>query len=116
MTTILYGIPNCDTVKKARKWLEANNIVYQFHDFRKQGLDEALLADWFQSPGWEALLNKRGTTWRQQPQQVKDAIDSDSAKQLMLDNPAIIKRPVTVTQSGVSVGFKPDQYSELFSK
>ena len=116
MTTTLYGISNCDTVKKARKWLQDNAIEYRFHDFRKDGLDQQLLTDWFKSPGWEALLNKRGTTWRQQPAEIKDNIDAGSAKQLMLDNPAIIKRPVTVTGNSVSVGFKPEQYSELFLK
>ncbi len=115
MTTTLYGIPNCDTVKKARKWLEANNIDYTFHDFRKDGLNEKLLTEWFKQPGWEVLLNKRGTTWRQQPDDVKNNIDEASAKQLMLQNPAIIKRPVTVSGKTVSVGFKEADYKALFA-
>ena len=114
MTITLYGIPNCDTVKKARKWLEANNVDYQFHDFRKDGLEPKLLDTWFKSPGWETLLNKRGTTWRQQPDSVKDNISEASAKALMLENPAIIKRPVTVSGKTVTVGFKDAEYKALF--
>lgn len=109
----LYGIPNCDTIKKARKWLEANNCDYQFHDFRKDGLEEALLRSWADELGWETLLNKRGTTWRQQPDDVKENINETSAIQLMLQYPAMIKRPVLDTGNVRRVGFKDTDYAAL---
>lgn len=111
----LYGIPNCDTIKKARKWLEANNCDYQFHDFRKDGLEETLLRSWADELGWETLLNKRGTTWRQQPDEVKENINEASAIQLMLQHPAMIKRPVLDTGAERQVGFKDTDYAALLS-
>jgi Spx/MgsR family transcriptional regulator len=113
MMITLYGIPNCDTIKKARKWLEANNCDYQFHDFRKDGLEEALLRSWADELGWETLLNKRGTTWRQQPDDVKENINETSAIQLMLQYPAMIKRPVLDTGNVRRVGFKDTDYAAL---
>ncbi len=112
--TTLYGIKNCDTIKKARKWLEENNIEFQFHDFRKDGLDKKQLQQWVDELGWEILLNKRGTTWRQLPDDVKDTIDEKSAIVLMLENPAIIKRPVLDMGSKRVVGFKDADYQQLF--
>jgi len=109
----LYGIPNCDTIKKARKWLEANNCDYQFHDFRKDGLQESLLIDWVNELGWETLLNKRGSTWRQQPTEVKETINEASAIQLMLEHPAMIKRPVLDIGNKRNVGFKETEYATL---
>lgn len=111
----LYGIPNCDTIKKARKWLEANNCEYQFHDFRKDGLEEQQLKNWADELGWEVLLNKRGTTWRQQSDEVKNSINEASAIQLMLEHPAMIKRPVLDTGSERKVGFKDTEYAALLS-
>ncbi len=111
----LYGIPNCDTIKKAKKWLEANNIEYRFHDYRKDGLTEEQLKSWADELGWELLLNKRGTTWRQQPDQVKNTINEASAIQLMLAHPALIKRPLLDTGSTRKVGFKDTEYAELFA-
>ncbi|WP_299182747.1 ArsC family reductase [uncultured Neptuniibacter sp.] len=109
----LYGIPNCDTIKKARKWLESNQIEYRFHDFRKDGLDAERLNSWVDELGWELLLNKRGTTWRQQPDEVKNQIDQSSAIALMLEYPAMIKRPVLDTGDVRKVGFKDTEYSAL---
>ncbi|MFY0676336.1 MAG: ArsC family reductase [Neptuniibacter sp.] len=109
----LYGIPNCDTIKKARKWLEANDCDYQFHDFRKDGLEEQQLKSWVAELGWEVLLNKRGTTWRQQPDDVKESIDETSAIELMLEHPAMIKRPVMDTGAVRKVGFKDTEYAAL---
>ena len=109
----LYGIPNCDTIKKARKWLEANDCDYKFHDFRKDGLQEQQLKSWVAELGWEVLLNKRGTTWRQQPDDVKESIDEASAIELMLEYPAMIKRPVLDTGSVRKVGFKDTEYAAL---
>lgn len=111
----MYGIPNCDTIKKAKKWLEANGVDYQFHDYRKNGLEEAQLKAWVDELGWELLLNKRGTTWRQQPDEVKNTIDEAAAIALMLEHPAMIKRPLLDTGSARKVGFKDTEYAALFS-
>ncbi len=113
-TTRLYGIPNCDTMKKARKWLAEQAIEHEFHDYKKAGIDEATLRDWVSSVGWEVLLNRRGTTWRNVAQEIKDTIDEDKAVDLMLDNPSIIKRPVLKTGDRIEVGFKPEHYADIF--
>ncbi len=112
----LYGIPNCDTIKKARKWLAGNDIDYHFHDYKKTGVDAAQLQQWIDAVGWEALLNRRSTTWRKVPQEIKDAIDENAAIRLMLETPSIIKRPVLDTGSSLHVGFKPEQYAALVKK
>ncbi|MEA1079106.1 ArsC family reductase [Marinobacter qingdaonensis] len=111
----LYGIRNCDTVKKARKWLEEQGIAHDFHDFKKDGLDASLLQRWEQAVGWETLLNRRGTTWRKLPDEVRDTISAQSAHELMLENPSIIKRPVVEHGDNVSVGFKADDWAKQFS-
>lgn len=111
----MYGIKNCDTIKKARKWLEDNGVDYQFHDYKKDGLSEAQLDNWLDELGFEALINKRGTTWRKLPDEVKETIDRDSARSVMLDNPSIIKRPLLDTGSQKVLGFKADDYKALFS-
>jgi len=111
----IYGIKNCDTVKKARKWLDEQGVPYEFHDFRKDGLDGALLSRLEQSVGWEALLNRRGTTWRKLPEDVRDTIDAQSAHDIMLENPSIIKRPVVEHEGNVSVGFSADEWATRFS-
>ena len=114
MVTI-YGIPNCDTMKKARAWLNEHNIAYDFHDYKKAGLDEALLRGWVKELGWETLLNTRGMMWRKVPQNVKDTIDEKSAIALMLETPSMIKRPVLDTGNTRHIGFKPEQYEQLFA-
>jgi len=111
----LYGIPNCDTMKKARSWLAGHAIDYQFHDYKKAGIDETTLRSWVVQVGWELLLNRRGMMWRKVPQEVKDTIDEASAVRLMLETPSIIKRPVLDTGDSLHVGFKPEQYQEIFS-
>ncbi|WP_289243963.1 ArsC family reductase [Methylophaga sp. UBA678] len=110
---ILYGIKNCDSVKKARSWLEAHSIDYVFHDFRQQGLEESTVKEWLQSVDWETLLNKRGTTWRKLDDPRKDNLDEKTAIELMLENPTLIKRPVLVNDSTIIVGFKEDVYQQL---
>ena len=110
----LYGIPNCDTMKKARAWLDSHGIQYGFHDYKKLGIDEKLLRRWVKELGWETLLNKRGMTWRKLPDAVKDNIDEASAIALMLDNPSIIKRPLLDTGDRRHVGFRPEQYERIF--
>jgi arsenate reductase len=110
----LHGIPNCDTVKKARRWLVDRGIAHGFHDFRKQGLDQALLESWVERLGWEVLLNRAGTTFRALPEPDRIGVDRSRAAALMLAQPAMIKRPVLVHDGGVEVGFKPDRYAALF--
>lgn len=111
----MYGIKNCDTIKKARKWLEENGVEYQFHDYKKDGLDEAQLKQWVAELGWEALVNKRGTTWRKLPEDVRDAMTETSAISTMLENTSIIKRPLLDTGNERTLGFKADEYSALFN-
>lgn len=110
----LYGISNCDTIKKARKWLEAQAIDYQFHDYRKQGLERQQLEAWADELGWEALLNRRGTTWRQVPEANKEHLDRDQAIALMLAQPAMIKRPLLDLGSCRKLGFKESEYQDYF--
>lgn len=111
----LYGIPNCDTMKKARAWLEERGIEYRFHDYKKAGLDETRLRAWVDELGWEALLNTRGMLWRKLPQAVRDGIDAESAFLLMLETPSIIRRPVLDTGTARHVGFKPDEYARILA-
>ncbi|GGY31972.1 hypothetical protein GCM10011297_00930 [Bacterioplanes sanyensis] len=111
----LYGIKNCDTMKKARTWLEQHNIEFAFHDYKKDGLPEALVDQWLQELGWEALINRRGTTWRKLPEELRDAMDTASARAVMLDNPSIIKRPLLETGNGKHLGFKAEHYQQLFN-
>ena len=93
--TTLYGIPNCDTVKRARAWLDEHGVAYRFHDFKKEGVPEAELDQWLHAPGWEALVNRRGTTWRRLDDETRAAVvDAASARAVLLANPSLIKRPV----------------------
>ena len=114
MTMILYGISNCDTVKKARRWLDEQGVAYRFHDVRKDGLDAARLQRWIDALGWEKLLNKAGTTFRKLPDAQKDGLDADAAKALMLEQPAMIRRPVVEVADGVSVGFSAGDWQARF--
>jgi arsenate reductase len=110
----LYGIPNCDTMKKARAWLDAHAIAYDFHDYKKSGIDEKTLRRWVEELGWQALLNTRGMMWRKLPQASRDTIDEASAIALMRETPSIIRRPVLDTGRARYVGFKPEQYEQIF--
>jgi arsenate reductase len=111
----LYGISSCDTIRKAKTWLKTQQIEFVFHDYRKQGLEQKLLESMLSVLGWEAMLNRRGTTWRALPETIKEQIDQASAMQIMLDNPAIIKRPLLATANQLHVGFSDRQYQEIFS-
>lgn len=113
---ILYGISNCDTIKKAKKWLSDQMVAFQFHDFRKDGLEAEQLNIWIDALGWEVLLNKRGTTWRNLNEADKENIDTEKAAELMLEHPALIKRPVLVTYDEIIVGFKPEEYARLIDQ
>lgn len=107
---IVHGIPNCDTVKKARRWLDAHAVSHEFHDFKKQGIDRGTLTAWCRTLGWEALLNRRGTTWRKLAEADRDGVDEARAISLMLDNTSLIKRPVIVTDTVVLAGFDESRY------
>ena len=111
----LYGIPNCDTMKKARAWLAEHEIDYELHDYKKLGIDEKLLRGWVSELGWQPLLNTRGMMWRKVPQALRDNIDEASAIALMLETPSIIKRPVLDTGKQRHVGFKPERYKQIFA-
>ncbi|MHA6719747.1 ArsC family reductase [Sphingomonas sp. RS6] len=111
MTITLHGIPNCDTMKKARAWLDEHAIPYVFHDYKREGIDPARLAQWVDAVGWEVLLNRAGTTFRKLPESEKAAIDADKASRLMIAQPSMIKRPVLQYPSGLIVGFAPDRYA-----
>lgn len=109
----LYGIPNCDTVKKARTWLTAQGLAHQFHDFKKQGVPEAALDAWLAAAGWEKLVNRKGTTWRGLDEATCTAVtDAASARALLLAHASVIKRPVVVWSDGaVTVGFDPADWA-----
>ncbi|MES9923409.1 MAG: ArsC family reductase [Candidatus Thiodiazotropha endolucinida] len=115
MMVKLYGIPNCDTMKKARRWLDEHGIAYQFHDYKKVGVDEKLLRLWVDRVGWEALLNRRGMMWRRLDDSVKAEINEENAIRVMLETPSIIKRPVLEADKTLNVGFTEEAYSKLFS-
>lgn len=112
---ILYGIKSCDTIKKARKWLDQHEINYDFHDFRENGLNPVQLREWVSELGWEALVNKRSTTWRNLPDETKESMDEMLALAVMEDQPTLIKRPVLVTTSKTLVGFSEKTYQSLLA-
>ncbi len=114
MTTI-YGIKNCDTMKKACKWLDEHGVEYEFHDYKKAGLDQQQLKAWVKQIGWEPLVNRRGTTWRKLPESDREGIDEAKAINLMLANLSLIKRPVLDTGKILHIGFKTDEYGKIFS-
>ena len=100
-------------MKKARKWLDNNNLEYEFHDYKKLGVPDKNLKQWVKKSGWEVVLNKRGTTWRKLDDDIKNNIDEKSALQVMLNNPSAIKRPVLENESSILVGFKEEEYKTL---
>lgn len=113
----IYGIPNCNTVKKALDWLKFNQVDYEFHDFKKLGISESKLKEWADQLGWEALINKRGTTWKNLDPQIQQTINNEqSAFALMQEKPSMIKRPVIEFSKGVLLGFDEDRYNENFIK
>ena len=112
----LFGIKNCDTVKKAMRWLDQHQVPYQFHDFRKDGLDQPTIELWLNSVSWEQLINKRGTTWRKLEDPRKDQLNQQSAVELMLTHPTLIKRPVIEDAAGVSIGFNESDFQARYAK
>ena len=113
MTTI-YGIKNCDTMKKARDWLDSKKINYSFHDYKTAGIDKEVLEGWIKKVGWEVLLNRAGTTFKKLPDADKEAVTGKKAIALMLVQPSMIKRPVLDAKGKLTVGFKPEEYKKLF--
>ncbi|CAM2941041.1 ArsC family reductase [Moritella viscosa] len=116
MTTVMYGIKNCDTIKKAKKWLEANELEFTFHDHRVNGLDKAQLINWCETLGWEQVLNKRGTTYRKLTDEQKAGLTEATAIELLIEQPAMIKRPILEVDGQLTLGFKADTYAALFAK
>ncbi len=113
MATTLYGIADCDTIRKARKWLERQGVTYVFQDYKKAGVDEERLRGWAGEVGWETLFNRRGTTFRKLPEESKENIDEDKAIMLMVAHPSMIKRPVLESDGNpLIVGFKSTEYEE----
>jgi arsenate reductase len=112
--TILYGIKACDTMKKARDWLEGHGVAYDFHDYKSIGIDRATLQAWSAKVGWEVLLNRAGTTFRKLPDADKAGLTEVKAIALMLAQPSMIKRPVLDVDGALTVGFKPEAYAAVF--
>jgi len=113
---VLYGIKNCDTMKKARTWLDAHGVPYEFHDYKTAGIDRAHLERWTKRLGWEALLNRAGTTFRKLPEAEKEGLTLERAVAAMLAQPSMIKRPVLEAGDDLLVGFKPEIYARLAAK
>lgn len=111
----IHGIKACDTMKKARAWLDSHGVEYSFHDYKAQGIARETLESWVDQLGWEVLLNRAGTTFRKLPEADKTDLDRDRAIALMLAQPSMIKRPVLTTPAGLIVGFKPDIYAATFA-
>ena len=103
-------------MKKAFRWLDDNNIEYTFHDYRKDGLERDFLADWIEQRGWEAVVNKRGTTWRKLDPDTQAAMNNETAVEVLLEQPAMIKRPLLDHQQSLTLGFKPEQYQAIFQQ
>ncbi|TNB47437.1 ArsC family reductase [Martelella lutilitoris] len=116
MATTLYGIKNCDTMKKAWTWLDGHDVAYAFHDYKKAGIDRDHLSRWCDEAGWEKVLNRAGMTFRKLDDAEKHDLDRDKAIALMLAKPSMIKRPVLEDGDRLIVGFKPDDYAAFFGK
>lgn len=112
---ILYGIKNCDSVKKARAWLTEHNVQFKFHDFRSDGLTESIIDNWLKRTEWELLLNRRGITWRHLDASVKEAINPANIIDVLLEYPTLIKRPVLNYEEIVTIGFNSDIYEAIFN-
>ena len=116
MAHTLYGITNCDTMKKARAWLDGHGVKYTFHDYKTDGIERDLLTAWCQKLGWDTVLNRGGTTFRKLPPAQQSGLNETKAIALMMTQPSMIKRPVLVFGDRVLVGFKPDTYASALKK
>jgi len=108
----IFGIKNCDTMKKAFRWLDEHNISYTFHDYKKEGLEDATAKAWVDELGWENVINKRGTTWRKLEEDTKNTMDSKNAVHIMVSQPSIIKRPLLKIDDSIILGFNADEYAQ----
>ena len=115
-TVTIYGIKNCDTMKKARAWLDGHGVAYAFHDYKAAGIERSTLEDWSGEVGWEVLLNRAGTTFRALPEKDKEGLTEKKAIALMAAQPSMIKRPVLDIGGTLLVGFRPDQYEKAFAR
>jgi Spx/MgsR family transcriptional regulator len=115
MTVKVYGIKNCDTMKRARAWLEGHKVDYDFHDYKSEGIDRPTLESWVKKLGWDVLLNRGGTTFRKLPDADKEGLTEKKAIALMLAQPSMIKRPVLEAKGKLTVGFRPEEYKKLFA-
>ena len=115
MGITIYGIKNCDTMKKARDWLDAHKVAYMFHDYKTAGIERGVLEGWAKQVGWEILLNRAGTTFKKLPDEKKAGLDAAKAIALMVEQPSMIKRPVLDKGGALVVGFKPERYDEALS-
>jgi arsenate reductase (glutaredoxin) len=116
VSVIIYGIKNCDTMKKARAWLDKRGVDYVFHDYKAEGIERAKLEHWMKQVSWETLLNRAGTTFRKLPEKEREGITEKKAIALMLAQPSMIKRPVLEANGKLLVGFKPEMYEQAFGK
>ena len=112
---IIYGISNCDTVKKAKNWLDSHNIDYKFHDFRKDGINRDIINGWLITVAWDKILNKRSTSWRNLDASTQQAINATNVVDLLVENPTLIKRPVMDVNDIITVGFNSDTYQGIFN-
>ena len=115
MTATLFGIKNCDTMKKARTWLDNQGVAYEFHDYKAKGIDREHLDKWIKAAGWEVVLNRAGTTFKKLDDAQKADLNAEKAIELMLAQPSMIKRPVLEANGKITVGFKPETYETLFA-
>ena len=115
VTVSIYGIKNCDTMKKARAWLDAQGVSYAFHDYRSEGVEPFRVQGWIDVLGWETVLNRAGTTFRKLPDKEKSGLDAEKAKALMLKQPSMIKRPILEADGALLAGFRPAEYERLFA-
>lgn len=114
MNTIIYGINNCDTMKKAMKWLDDHKVDYKFHNYKKDGIDKSVLQQAIDQHGWEIVINRNGTSWRTLPDEVRQSANAQSVIKLAEENPSLIKRPLMERMGHIVIGFDPKIYKELF--
>ena len=115
MELTIFGIKNCDTMKKAMKWLDDNGIGYHFHDYKKEGVPEQRLRQWLEALGWETVINKRGTTWRKLDDAVQESMNTEKAITVATENPSIIKRPILQNDDFILAGFKADEWKDTLN-
>ncbi len=114
MSVEIYGIKNCDTMKKAFKWLDEHNVSYEFHDYKKEGADAHILEKAIEQHGWDTVINRRGTSWRKLDETLKNSMDEATAIEAALENPSLIKRPLLISGDKITLGFKAELYADLF--